>query len=438
VRLDAALGRVSALEQTLASTRADLARVEATAARLYRELRDEKNAHRVVMADRDDLAVANAWLPQLRATSGVSGIIHHDKSDPVVVMMSWSRRFALVLTTLVGVMALLLTSAGVAGADSNPANSPPAPPAPDYSQASNWLSLPASPKLPVDVFYLYPSTYRKSSPTAPVVGPIDDPGMIKGAAVAFVYQASAFEGTANIYAPYYQQADALSRSKMTQAQQVKVVGGIPTGDALSAFKYYIKHYNHGRPFFLAGHSFGSNVVANLLAGYMKANPKVYARMIAAYVIGYSITKDYLSTNKFLKFSKGPGDTGVIVSYNTEAPTIAGPNPVTLPGGVVINPITWTRAQDLATADQNLGSLLPNAAGNPTTVAHYADAQINLKRGVLICSACSTAKFAPGSALLPEGVFHSYDYLFYYYNLRQNIANRATLYLRAAHKNALGK
>jgi hypothetical protein len=100
--------------------------------------------------------------------------------------------------------------------------------------------------------------------------------------------------------------------------------------------YYISHFNHGRPFILASHSQGSQVMEFLLVRYMKAHPDVYKRMIVAYVVGYSVTPSYLAQHPFHKFAKGPNDTGVIASWNTEAPTIAAPNPVLLPGGLVIN------------------------------------------------------------------------------------------------------
>ena len=133
--------------------------------------------------------------------------------------------------------------------------------------------------------------------------------------------------------PYYRQADSAARAALPQSEQAKIVAGAPTVDAIAAFDYYIKHYNHGRPFILAGHLIGSNVLANLLAQYMKKHPAVYKRMIAAYVVGYSITPRYLAANPLLKFAKAAGDTGVIVSWNTEAPTVEGTNPVTLPGGM---------------------------------------------------------------------------------------------------------
>ena len=106
---------------------------------------------------------------------------------------------------------------------------------------------------------------------------------------------------------------------------------------MSAFDYYIKNINDGRPFILAGHSQGSNLIANILSGYMKQHPDLYKRMIAAYVIGFSITGDYLTQNPQLKFATGPDNTGVIISYNTEAPVMKVANPVTMPGGLQSTP-----------------------------------------------------------------------------------------------------
>ncbi len=296
----------------------------------------------------------------------------------------------------------------------------------DYSTAANWLALPPTITHNVDVFYLSDTAYSKPTPGSPGIGPINAPSMIKGDQAAFQRTATAFAPVANIYAPYYRQVDAMVQKSMTPANQVKAVSGIPTTDAIAAFEYYLQHYNDGRPFILAGHSQGSSVLSHLLSVYMKANPKVYKRMVAAYVIGYPITQAYLNQNTFLKFAQGPDDTGVIISYNTEAPTIGGSNPVMLSArhALVINPITWTRTQAPATAQQNLGSWLPDpTTGQFVKVMDYADAQIDPAKGVLICSSANVAELAPGNALLPEGVYHSYDYPFYYFNIRANAANR---------------
>jgi hypothetical protein len=154
-------------------------------------------------------------------------------------------------------------------------------------------------------------------------------------------------------------------------------------------------------------------------------------MVAAYVVGYSITPTYLRQNPFLKFAQGANDTGVIVSWNTEGTFLAAPNPVTLPGGLAINPITWTRTEATATAEQNLGSELlnPEVAGGPPflnpdgTIKQFmnvADARVDLARGVVVCTTVPEARLQFG---FPEGVYHPFDYPFYYFDVRTNAANR---------------
>ncbi len=294
----------------------------------------------------------------------------------------------------------------------------------DYSQANRWLTLPVPGLLKVDVFYFYPTAWT-SKDTNPQICDIDEPTMLTQAPAAFARQATAFNTVGNIYAPYYRQ------DNLSATDRLKVIAGTPTLDALAAFDYYIKHFNNGRPYILAGHSQGSNVLNNLLAGYMKDHPEILKNMIAAYVIGFPITAEYIAANPHLKFAQGPDDTGVIISYNTEAPDVLpGANPV-LSGmvGLVINPITWTREETLATVSQGLGSYLPD----PTTkafvqVPQYADAKIDKTKGVLICSTADENALLPLTSELGKGVYHSFDYDFYYYNLRENAQNRVNKFL----------
>jgi hypothetical protein len=299
----------------------------------------------------------------------------------------------------------------------------------DYAKPEHWLSLPTTPIKTVDVFYLYPTVYQKKTPTDPNICNVDNPDMVQRSQMAFAYQASAFAPTANLFAPYYRQADAAYTLTLPLAEQRQVVGGIPATDALAAFDFYIKNHNQGRPFILAGHSQGSNLLLYLLSDYMKQHPEVYSRMIAAYVIGYSITPEYLAENPHLKFAQGPDDTGVIISYNTEAPQMNGKNPVVLPGALVINPISWTRSETLAPAEYNLGSIDMGTDGQMIFQKNYADARINKSKGVLICSTVNVDKLSPGNQVFPKGIYHHYDYLFYYFNLRENAAYRTNLFLK---------
>ena len=293
----------------------------------------------------------------------------------------------------------------------------------DYSQAAHWLSLPA-PIQTVDVFYFYPTVWKSSDNRVPQICDIDNASMLKNAPAWFARQATAFEPFANIYAPYYRQDNG------SPVDRLAVISGIPTTDGIAAFDYYIKHYNNGRPFILAAHSQGSNVVANLLSRYLKDNPDVLKRMIVAYVIGYPITATYLAGNPHLKFAQSPDDTGVIVSYNTEAPNVVpSTNPVLYGSvGLVINPITWTTSETLATTAQGLGSLMPNAEGAYVPVAQYCDAKVDTANGVLLCSTADEEALAPFDAAFPLGVYHALDYSLYYFNLRANAQNRIEKYL----------
>jgi len=341
--------------------------------------------------------------------------------------------------TILVILSMLGLAAGCgSGSSGKPSTSVPATNSrgvPNYANSSNWLSLPTKAAKKVDVFYLGDTTYQKPNASAPNICAINDAQMWAGAKAKFSASATSFEPIANIYSPYYRQSDA-SVLLLPHAQQSAIIAGIPTQDGMSAFDYFVKNLNNGRPFILAGHSQGSNVMINVLAQYMKQNPDVYKRMIAAYVIGYSITPEYLAQNPELKFATGPGDTGVIISYNTVAPTLKIPDPVVLPGAMVINPITWTRDETLAKAAQNLGGISVNpqtgyavtdSSGNPVKVKNYADAQVNIAKGVLVCSTANPSQLAPGNQMVEQGIYHPYDYPFYYFDIRANAANRIDRY-----------
>jgi hypothetical protein len=308
----------------------------------------------------------------------------------------------------------------------------------DYSQSAHWLNVPTEITKEVDVFYLYPSAWAKVNADDPIISEIDNPVMLQQSKLAFDRQATAFESSANIFAPYYRQDDAGSTLSMDVDEQQDIVKGFPLTDATAAFEYYLEHYNNGRPFILASHSQGSNVMIYILSDYMKEHPDVYKRMVAAYVLGYSITDDYLADNPHLKFASGSGDTGVIISYNTQAPTIEGSDGVVLPTARVINPISWTTAETVAPASDNLGSLqlnsdgsvVKNADGSPVKVMNFADAQVDNTKNVLICSTVSVDQYAPGGGTFGRGVFHSYDFPFYYFNIRANAEERVANYLKA--------
>ena len=296
----------------------------------------------------------------------------------------------------------------------------------DYSDKNNWMRQPEATK-DVDVFFVYPTEYEDYSEGAPLFAAIDEPAMRIPAESAYLKNATAFEESTNVYAPYYRQCNNKYMATLSVEERAKTLQTIPQTDIFAALDYFFENLNNGRPFILASHSQGSIIMTFVLAEYMKNHPEYYERMIAAYVIGYSITEDYLKANPHLKFAEGADDTGVIVSYNTEGAGNEN-NIVVLPGAISINPINWKRDETYASAEESLGGRVFNMETlDFEKVPNAADAKIDLKRGVVITT---TKAVEPEGASSPFGAasFHENDYPLYYYNIKANAAARVAAYM----------
>ena len=172
------------------------------------------------------------------------------------------------------------------------------------------------------------------------------------------------------------------------------------------------------------------MVKYLLKTYFKEHPEYYKRMVVAYVIGFSVTKDDLKNYPHLKFATGENDTGVIVSWNTEGPKNVkenAKNVAVLPNAISINPLNWKLDETYAPASRNLGSFMPNLKARRYEITDIgADAQVVLTRGVIVTNArydypAAAEFFGPQS-------YHEDDYTFYYNNLKDNVAKRVAAYL----------
>ena len=245
--------------------------------------------------------------------------------------------------------------------------------------------------------------------------------------------ASAFAESTNVFLPYYRQASLRYAGEVWRrtGDIAEAISGIPYDDITAALDYYFENYNNGRPFILAAHSQGSAIAEIVLKKYFKEHPEYYERMVAAYVIGYAVTKDYLEANPHLKFATGETDAGVIISWNTEGKRNVEENVrtcVLFPNAISINPINWKLDDTYASAGENLGSLVLNAKGDGFEIGNVgADAQVVPWRGVIV----TNAKVEPMPAELaavageffgPDGR-HESDYTFYYNNIKANVAKR---------------
>lgn len=291
----------------------------------------------------------------------------------------------------------------------------------DYSDPAHWYMLPEAEKA-VDTFFIYPTLYDEEDGNdyaaldeEQVLSKID--GMYEG-------QASVFADSTNVFIPFYRQANMNIEAEAGEAGDMTTcLMSYPRTDIFAALDYYFENYNDGRPFIIAGHSQGAALTKIALKEYFKDHPDYYERMVAAYVIGFSVTEKELSENPHLKFAEGADDVGVIVSWNTEGEGNKDAyNLVVQKGGISINPLNWKRDETPAGAEENLGSYLQNDDTGEYEICDVgADATVDTERGVVISHADYdyiglTDIFGPAS-------YHNGDYSLFYENLKENVALR---------------
>ena len=303
---------------------------------------------------------------------------------------------------------------------------------PDYSKEFCWVVKPQTTDKSVDVFYVYPTIYLGTNPKNMDISDLSLRENAKGLTVA---QAGVYSPHANLFAPFYRQQTAALQS-MAAGNDGKdgyqdPVFQVGAEDIERAFDYYIKHLNPDRPFILAGHSQGTMALINLMCKHFN-DPDLQKRLVAAYLIGYSVTKDDLKKHPWMKLAQGENDTGVIITYNTEGAD-AGPSPVLLPGAGVINPLNWRTDSTPANSDANLEANFFNDSTGELIekIPNFAGAHVDIQKGVLIVTNMKTPKSDKINLVhmgrWPKGVFHRYDYAFWFNNLKANVKKRITAY-----------
>ncbi|MFH1440429.1 MAG: DUF3089 domain-containing protein [Candidatus Omnitrophota bacterium] len=292
-------------------------------------------------------------------------------------------------------------------------------PGPDYDDKENWMFIPGNPEeFEVDVFWVYPTVYNSKDNWNM---PLDDEGAKKKAKNATLKFIGVFRESSNLYAPYYRQAGGCVLSA-DKSDNEKVLG-VAIEDVKHAFNYYLSHFNNGRPFIIAGHSQGANVLLKMMKDLFSSE-SIREKLIAAYIIGWSVTEEDLKDYSFLKIAKTPEETGGIITYNTVADGFQDKSPTILPGAAVVNPLIWTTSEEIAPATFNQGAVFLNADLSETIVPNYTSAQI--KNGGLVIPRV----IDEGQLDMPfgPGIYHNYDYLFFYENIRENVKKRIETFL----------
>ena len=290
---------------------------------------------------------------------------------------------------------------------------------PAYENTYYWISSPVKPEKPVDVFYVYPTIFGG---TGEMSMNLSDELLRAKASKVAGEQGGVYTESCNLFAPYYRQMalDVLAMSDDTLNKYI----AIGYADVKKAFIYYLENLNDGRPFILAGHSQGTMILIELMKELF-GKPELMQKLVAAYLIGYSVTPDDLGRCPWMKIAENANDIGVIITYNTQSQDAVG-SPVLLPGAQCVNPLNWTISQDVASREMNLGAVFFSDAGAvDSIVPHFTDAWVD-GQGALVAGIPDPDLYSGGT--FPRGVFHKYDYNFFYNNLKQNVENRVHAFL----------
>jgi hypothetical protein len=294
------------------------------------------------------------------------------------------------------------------------------PPAPDYANSANWLTVPDNPEAhPVDIFWAYPTVLHDDTHW---LMDITSTEMRQLARKTITRQASVFLEYANLYVPMYRQMNMAALSLSPEEQDKLLRYGME--DVWNALNYYLSNLNKGRPFILAGHSQGSNILVDLMVKHW-GSLNVEDRLVAGYCIGWSITSDDLKKNPALKMCTDAKQNGCFIAYNTMAAGRQSVAPTLLPGSVVVNPLTWKTDGSYAPAELNTGSRFFNQDGSSQLIPNFTSAQV--RDFGLVVEPKDPKLVTIESTTFPSGVYHQFDYSLFYENLRLNTRDRIHAY-----------
>lgn len=332
-----------------------------------------------------------------------------------------------------------------------------APPAPDYAKEQSWAALPEKPGTSavtpknvcaisprdarVDVFFVHPTSFFSNSQWNQ---PIDDAQTnARTDSGAIRNQASVFNGCCRIYAPRYRQMTFSGFLKPSKSAASAL--DLAYSDVKRAFTYYLAHYNHGRPFILASHSQGTRHARVLIEEMIDGTP-LSGRLVAAYLIGNWIDRDWFAHLKTIKPCERADDTGCVLTWSTiaqdadaEAMRVAfakrsgvmddaAAEAFARRRFVCINPLSWSATGEIAPSALDLGAWIYGRGDTPRA-PEPGLVSARCDDGALYVSRPDDIAFR--LAILPGGNYHNYDYQLAYMNIRANAIVRVNAFLSHA-------
>ena len=279
------------------------------------------------------------------------------------------------------------------------------PKAPDYKDTTQWYIVDRG--AAVDVFYVISTETGDYSRDGICFHHADtrDDSLRMFMNGEMVGVDNLLAGNLNYYSPYYRQC---TMETFTSDSLVEARMPLAYGDIRKAFKYYLKHYNGGRPFILAGFSQGAMAVVDLVK---TMDDKTYSRMVAAYVIGYKVTNADMAASSHIRPAKDSIDQGVMICYNSVRDNSCALPLLSQGNRMAINPVNWR-------IDATPALLVDPRYGDTLTVALDTTSLLLLIDG-----------YRRDDYMLPligcEGNYHRLEISLFSEHIRRNIALRAS-------------
>ncbi len=320
-------------------------------------------------------------------------------------MKKWRWAVAILLAVL-----LMLPSAVFAAEDAGGA--------PDYGSMESWAYFALGEDTGVDVFLVCPTVDTRSETNS-----FDLNEKLKAKFVnALDMEMGIYAEAGRLFSPYYRQmsmnAYKLSEDARAQAQEIAY------SDVSAAFRWYLDNANGGRGLILAGFSQGSQMCLELLKEYFDSEDTeaqaLGEQLIAVYAIGWSVTEDMTAAYPQIVPAFGETDTGVVISFDCEDGSLT--DTLVIPAGtkaLSINPLNWKTDGTMADKTMNLGAVMSTGA---EPIPALCGAWIGA-RGELVVTDVTAEAYPAVIDIFPDGAYHIYDYMFFFENLRENVAVR---------------
>jgi len=208
-----------------------------------------------------------------------------------------------------------------------------------FADDAMWCCKPANATAAADVFYIVSTNIMKSykpDGTETYIAVLNDEEKALLAKEINYIHSSMFPANVNFYAPYYHQVtmSCVADTSLSTEDRAKL-SAEAAKEVLDAFNYYMKNFNNGRPFIIAGYSQGSIQAKNILIQLPEDQLK---RMVATYMMGFGVSAE-AAANPNVKAATGATDTGVTVSFTSLA-NIEAKYDLMNTSEFCINPVNW--------------------------------------------------------------------------------------------------